>query len=751
MRILSCYIAGFGRFTDKAFDFSENPVVIKEENGWGKTTLADFIRCMFYGHDAGRNKAVENNERAKYAPWQGGSYGGSLTFLYGNKKYRVERSFGKTPAYDTTRIYDSNNMQTFEFGDRGEKLGEILFGMDADGYRRSVYIPQGEIGTDGLPDTMKNCLLSLLNTGGAGGVAAIEKLDEADRALRGKRRPAQGKLDKIDERLRQLTDQKAECDYALLQADNYRKEIASAEQEIAALGERLQYLSQAIDRESRRSELAVKKQAFDEAQASVLSAEKEIAALNVFFAGLDPASVNLDGIRTAVSEYYKEKAALEETERRRAELQEEYGRFLTLKTRKEGCEKTLDGYDEILDKKSGKKGAGSRRTPKYKTIVPPKRKSNKWILILGIILSVTGALLFDNVLPLGLTLLLLGVGGMAFVFFRTLPKTKKIDAPEPPQEEEIDPALQEKYNEILLELDEIQAQLAQLPPEIDKEFSSLTERKETGEKTQSARAQGIEKFLKNFKFDEIYDYRAAVATLQENVERYARVLSVLSAQKGRLESFSQEPALHAAEENAALLSGLDMPTLQAQKRAMEEERETLSQKRATALAQLEALQNQTDKNALNAEEEMLLEEKRRLEKRHRAILAAKEILLRAKQNLAGRYLDPVEKGCRYYLRYFDPSASPVLRLNADGVPSYEESGMTREIGYYSAGMKELVGLCTRFAFADAVFQKETPALILDDPFVNLDDKKTEAAKKLVRELAKKYQIVYLTCKSERTL
>ena len=149
MRILSCYIAGFGKFIDKTFDFSVNPVVIKEDNGWGKTTLADFIRCMFYGHDAGRNKAIENNERAKYAPWRSGAYGGSLTFSYQNKRYRVERSFGKTPAYDTTRIYDSNNMPTFEFGDKGEKLGEILFGMDADGYRRSVYIPQGEIRTDG--------------------------------------------------------------------------------------------------------------------------------------------------------------------------------------------------------------------------------------------------------------------------------------------------------------------------------------------------------------------------------------------------------------------------------------------------------------------------------------------------------------------------------------------------------------------------------------------------------------------------
>lgn len=746
MKILSCYIAGFGKFIDKAFDFSVNPVTIKEDNGWGKTTLADFIRCMFYGHDAGRNKAVENNERAKYAPWRGGAYGGSLTFTYQNKRYRVERSFGKTPAYDTTRIYDGNNMPTFEFGDRGEKLGEILFGMDADGYRRSVYIPQGEIRTDGMPDTMKNCLLSLLNTGGAGGNSAIDKLDEADRALRSKRRPAQGKLDKIDEKLNELSRQKAECDYAILQAEALQKTITDAEKQIEIGNRRLQELSDMIDRESRRSELAVKKQAYDEAQAALLAAEREMASLNVFFCGLEPSTVNLDGIQTAVTEYYTEKASVDEAERRRAELEEEYRRFSTLKTQKEGLEKTLDSYDEIFDQKSEKKGAGTRRNRTIKTVIPPKRKENKWILLAGILLAVLGALLVDKQLIFGLVSLAIGVVGMAFVFFRTLPRKQKGEAPvQNGGDDGIDPALRKKYNELLFELDEIQAQMARFSPDLETEYQALYERKEKGGKNLLARAQGIENFFGNFKFGEIYDYRVAVTTLKENISRFAALSETVHTQKKKLQEFSVEPALSA--ENG----GADMQTLQSQKQLEEEKKEEWTQTRANASAQLEALSGQTDKNALNAEEESLLEEKKRLEKRHRAILAAKQILLRAKENLAGKYLEPVEKGCEYYLKLLSEGEQARLHFAADGTAVFEESGMLREMGYYSEGVKELVGLCTRFAFADAVFQKETPALVLDDPFVNLDDKKTEAAKRLVKELSKKYQIIYLTCKTERAL
>ena len=81
----------------------------------------------------------------------------------------------------------------------------------------------------------------------------------------------------------------------------------------------------------------------------------------------------------------------------------------------------------------------------------------------------------------------------------------------------------------------------------------------------------------------------------------------------------------------------------------------------------------------------------------------------------------------------------------------EEQGKLREIGYYSAGMRELLGFSIRIALVDAIFNKEKPVLILDDPFVNLDDEKTEKAKKFVKELTKRYQVLYLTCKKERKL
>lgn len=747
MKILSVYIAGFGKFVNQRFDFVSDLTVIKEDNGWGKTTLADFIRCMLYGQDAGRGKSVENNERAKYAPWNGVAYGGSLTFLYQNKKFRVERSFGKTPAYDSARVFDENNMQCFAFGDRAEKLGETLFGVDADGYRRSVYLPQGEISLQGVPDDMKNRLLALLSSGNEGGAQAMERLDAAERALRAKRKPAKGKLDLIDERLAELYREREDCDLDGARAKELLQSMEQTDKEIAACLQKIEKLNGAIEQVSRRGELALKKQAYDEAKSGLENTQRELATLKDFFGEVQPASVNLDGIEKAVAEYYELKAALTEMEKKVADLEGDYKQYQTLKTQKEACEKILDSYDELLEKNRKKGGAGTRPKPRGELIIPPKRKSNKWLFILSLAVGVGGALLTEKNMKAGLAVFALGVLGMVAVFFRTLPRRAKI--PKQPKSVDVtqDPAFSEKYDEVYAELDGLQEKLAALPTDLEQNYLRL--QKETSETEQRTLAleKGIVAFFQNFRFEQTYDYRAALMTLQENIRRYISCGQGVTAAEKKMQD-------NATDWNGAGEYPLaDMQTLKADKAAEEERWQALTEQRAKAAADAERLERKGEKERILAEENLLAEEKFRLEKKYRAIVAAKAILARAKENLAGRYLDPVEKGCRAYLAFFGEAASgeKSLRFAADGIPVYEENGVFREMAYYSEGMRELVGICTRLALADAVFQMELPVLILDDPFVNLDDKKTENAKRLVKELCKKYQIIYLTCKEERTI
>ena len=140
MRLLRCHIENFGVLSGFDCKFEEGLSVICRENGFGKSTLAAFLKAMFYGLPRTGARRASENERKRYEPWQGGRYGGFLEFAYQNTAYRVTRYFGKTAAKDTFAMYDlTNRTNQTPFT---EKLGEELFRLDAESFARSVFLPQ---------------------------------------------------------------------------------------------------------------------------------------------------------------------------------------------------------------------------------------------------------------------------------------------------------------------------------------------------------------------------------------------------------------------------------------------------------------------------------------------------------------------------------------------------------------------------------------------------------------------------------
>ena len=76
-------------------------------------------------------------------------------------------------------------------------------------------------------------------------------------------------------------------------------------------------------------------------------------------------------------------------------------------------------------------------------------------------------------------------------------------------------------------------------------------------------------------------------------------------------------------------------------------------------------------------------------------------------------------------------------------------GRAVEKEFFSAGYQNLIDIATRFALIDALYTDEKPAVILDDPFVNLDETKLQNALVLLEKLATERQIIYLTCHKSR--
>lgn len=139
MKLKRCYVSSFGKLKDYTYNFSDGLNVIKEENGFGKSTLATFIKCVFYGLNDSKRK-VSDNERTKYRPWNStGTFGGYVEFEWGGQSFKIERFFGSKESEDTVKLYDLN---TGKVHDNPEDIGRRIFEIDEEGFLSTTYFSQ---------------------------------------------------------------------------------------------------------------------------------------------------------------------------------------------------------------------------------------------------------------------------------------------------------------------------------------------------------------------------------------------------------------------------------------------------------------------------------------------------------------------------------------------------------------------------------------------------------------------------------
>lgn len=137
MKLIKCHIEDYGKFHDADFAFDGSITQFCEENGYGKTTLASFIKAMFYGMPAVKSNTKDFTDRTHFYPWSGGKYGGNITFEMGGDKYRIERFFGRASDKDDTLAVFVNNKKTNKLG---KEPGKTVFGLDKESFERTSFI-----------------------------------------------------------------------------------------------------------------------------------------------------------------------------------------------------------------------------------------------------------------------------------------------------------------------------------------------------------------------------------------------------------------------------------------------------------------------------------------------------------------------------------------------------------------------------------------------------------------------------------
>ena len=147
----------------------------------------------------------------------------------------------------------------------------------------------------------------------------------------------------------------------------------------------------------------------------------------------------------------------------------------------------------------------------------------------------------------------------------------------------------------------------------------------------------------------------------------------------------------------------------------------------------------------------LNEEYAECERRHDAIVKAKEHLRAAGERLTAKYLGKTRAAFSELITELTGEDPDAFTMSVDFALTRSEVGASRPTEALSKGTQEIYAIAARMALISSLYDKEMPFVLLDDPFCHLDDSRYSAAAAAMRRISEKIQVIYLTCTDKRTI
>ena len=717
MRLNELYIEKFGKLSDYKYTFSQGLNVINEENGYGKTTLSAFIKSMLYGLEDTRRTKIDENDRKKYLPWQGGVCGGTLTFTVNDKKYKIERTFAQKAADDTFALYDCTSGNEIAFP-KDKVLGEELFGINADGFERTVFLSERRFSVKNDNKTISAKLSDLVGCDGD-----VGELDNAIDALEERRKyyykkGGAGKISDVRELIGGVDDSISEI--MAIQNDLPDKEykLSLLTKEIGGLERKL------AEFESKRILRSNEKMYIDKRDARD-QVKKELATIESFFKAKLPTAAEIRMAERVYDEYIdlSEKSEGESFDNTKAnQTKEEIARVSEL-------------YEKLVSYDKKKKPV---------KIFPV-------LLPLAAVLSAVGGVFcaVPSIRPFGI------IGGAALIVTAVILIALGVANAAKQISSKPSTALMDSIKAYLSKIgmsyvgeSEYKSALFEVKMRLEGEIRIEEEKQESinAKRLELARL-GTEyrSFIEQFPIatDD------AFGEIRDNLARYEKLCARAKEMTDDLAYMSTTYGLDAEK----LANKNEITELTDDDRiAITDELRT--KRSAAALMENECRINAEKVSALDelfAKKTELTELYDYCKKRLATINGAKEYLALAKENLTSRYLGKTREAFAEYVKAIGNENPEQFTMDTSFGLVKSEGAKSQPTEAYSLGTRDVFSLCSRLALVDSLYENESPFIILDDPFAHFDDKKCQAALKSIKKMADKKQIIYLTCSKSRAL
>ncbi|MBE6620242.1 MAG: hypothetical protein E7625_02605 [Ruminococcaceae bacterium] len=810
MRIIGLHVQNFGGLCDHTETFEEGLNLRLHPNGWGKSTLAVFIKAMLYGLPATTKRSLIENERKRYSPWNGGAYGGSLDIEVGGEAYRIERFFGAKEAEDRLNVL---SLRTGAEADTewASNPGEGLFGVDAAAYERSTYLSQ-------RPDDMTRDGTVSIHTKLNRLVDATDDLANYDRAmelLEKRRRELHhltgggGEIAAATARHAALTREIERCYAQRTVLSACRNRINDLKENMVGARAETEQIQQELSSELKRREGRA-------IGARMAALEAEEAELNTFLAncrevlgGQEPTEQLIETVTGAAATCEEAKRRLDRAhpdEEELAEIETLSGRFDRGLPTEEQLEalrhaakeynrasvlamdledehvsvEPIDPEEQFLQARAHLQSLRDQRQALAQSETQGKTRRIDPISAVMLALSVVFIIV---ALWVPLLWIVSAVCLAVALIFAALHAKRHVKAAVLAQEgrqkiTQLDGDIKQAElrlqaaesalrfaglwratfvhepcpgaTEAALCIERLAAQGERLVTLLEKKKQIESAHCECRRSLDEAQAHlsGLMKHMKGAPEDATLlvrwltelsgRYREALV----RSERKQAEIAALRAQYGT----QGEPVVQAEDGH------VDVAALEARQKELAGALAAWSEALAREEQTEARLTSETEElDELESELESLSCQIERQNQQLMSIQSAEKYLKLAREQLSGRYLNAMQQGFGRYMKALTGEDAPVFTMDAQFRVKLRAAGVGRDSDAFNTGLRDLISLCERLSLVDAMFEGERPFLILDDPFTNLDDATMARAADLLEAVAERYQVLYLTCNSSRSL
>ena len=814
MRLKACHITGFGKMNDRSFDFTNGLNVFCEENGFGKSTLASFIKVMLYGFEDESKRSLKDKEREKYRPWNKSVYGGSIVFEYDGKEYEVSRTFGKNENDDSFEVRELPSNAVCNLFEKSS-LGETIFGIDKNSFFRTAYIASRDLNKsdESITDSIRAKLGNLTD--------ATDDINNFDTAVsRFEKKMNEYTPERKTGKIKSLQNEIADKNNRLRNLEDVEKATEILEGQIVAQTGRIdkdklriKELKDTEGKVMKAESNKAKKKMYDSLKEDYETSRKNTDEIFDFFAGHIPSLSDINSVRekslrkkNLVNEMNSLK--IEDEERwnklkNRFEngtpTEDEIKNYISLWNEMQSKKKETDDKEENLKEEAekyieNKKAECSenyeRGLEAFRT-AEKKRKTKLTIFVILAVISFGAAIALtvmgmmgkraDFILIPEVVSFVIGVIFVILIFaLRLLKKgefnlSREVDITEEEAISKVDSSnftrnviksqrgeieftnnqvknFFEKYKASFRE-DKVVDELVVMLEDV-KEYGALKSRNSKLESDRLEYEQ-LSGEIKEF-FDRIgksgeEENDEQLDEYQRKSVRFVSCMEESERKKNNLVQFETENDItDICTEYPENLP--DIGDLRDEVAELEEEIEKETEALSNFRNRLEERQEERDELILL--KVRLEEDKERLakyEKDYDLMSKTLEFLSRAKNELSLKYTGPTMEGFKKYCSFFDEEDSESFRIDTDLNLTKTEEGMQRRISDLSLGLREVTDFCLRLALIDAMYQKEKPFVILDDPFSDYDKSNLSGAMKVLEDISKDYQIIYFTCHESRTV